>query len=122
MSSAIAIFQCIRTMYLHITFCIFQYITISVLQLQLFDTYEQFFLSMEKQLQKGDFPLILFKNLTKKVNTTETIFRASKSTFMTELNTDALNNLTKLTTSTYAVSIAIIMFLLHLHLACNNVN
>lgn len=109
-------------MYLHITFCIFQYIAISVLQLQLFDTYEQFFLSMEKQLQKGHFPLILFKNLTKKVNTKETIFRASKSTFMTELNTDALNNLRKLTTSTYAVSIAIIMFLLHLHLACNNVN
>ena len=109
-------------MYLHITFRIFQEITISLLQLQLFDTYEQFFLSMEKQLQKGHFPLILLKNLTKKVNTKETIFRASKSTFMTELNTDALNNLRKLTTSTYAVSIAIRMFLLPLHLPCNNVN
>jgi len=77
---------------------------------------------MEKQLQKGDFPLILFKNLTKKVNTKETIFRASKSTFMTELNTDAVNNLKKLTTSTHAVSITIIVFLLALHLPCNNVN
>jgi hypothetical protein len=44
-----------------------------------------FFSSMEQQLQKGKFPIMLFKNITKKRDVKERIFRTTQATFVTEL-------------------------------------
>jgi len=44
-----------------------------MLQLQLFETYEHLFTSMEQQLQKGEFPIIVFKNITKRKYVKENI-------------------------------------------------
>jgi hypothetical protein len=57
----------------------------SMLQLQLFDTYSNLFSSMEQQLHKGKFPLMLFKNITKKRDVKERIFCTTQATFVTEL-------------------------------------
>jgi hypothetical protein len=77
----------------------------SMLQLQLFDTYSNLFSSMEQQLHKGQFPLILFKNITKKRDVKERIFRTTQATFVTELRTDIVQDLKKLTRSTTVVCI-----------------
>jgi hypothetical protein len=57
----------------------------SMLQLQLFDTYSNLFYSMEQQLHKGQFPLMLFKNITKKRDVKEMIFCTTQATFVTKL-------------------------------------
>jgi hypothetical protein len=77
----------------------------SMLQLQLFDTYSNLFSSMEQQLHKGKFPLMLFKNITKKRDVKERIFRTTQATFVTELRTDIVQDLKKLTSSTTVVRI-----------------
>jgi hypothetical protein len=55
----------------------------SMLQLQLFDTYSNLFSSMEQQLHKGKFPLMLFKNITNKRDVKEMIFCTTQATFVT---------------------------------------
>jgi hypothetical protein len=55
----------------------------SMLQLQLFHTYSNSFSSMEQQLHKGKFPLMLLKNITKKRDVKERIFRITQETFVT---------------------------------------
>jgi hypothetical protein len=77
----------------------------SMLRLQLFDTYSNLFSSMEQQLHKGKFPLILFKNITKKRDVKEMIFRTTQATFVTELRTNIVPDLKKLTISTTVVRI-----------------
>jgi hypothetical protein len=77
----------------------------SMLQLQLFDTYSNLFSSMEQQLHKGKFPLMLFKNITKKRDVKERIFRTTQATFVIELRTNIVQDLTKLTSSTTIVHI-----------------
>jgi hypothetical protein len=77
----------------------------SMLQLQLFDTYSNLFSSMEQQLHKGRFSLMLFKNITKKRDVKEMIFHKTQATFVTELRTDIVQDLKKLTSSTIVVHI-----------------
>jgi len=78
----------------------------SMLKLQLFDTYGNLFSSMEQQLHKGQFPLsMLFKNITKKRDVKEMIFRTSQATFVTELRTYIVQDFKKLTRSTTVVRI-----------------
>ena len=77
----------------------------SMLQLQLFDTYSNLFSSMEQQLHKGQFPLMLFKNITKKRDVKERIFRTTQVTFVTKLRTNIVQDLNKLTSSTTVVRI-----------------
>jgi hypothetical protein len=72
----------------------------SMLQLQLFDTYSNLFSSMEQQLHKEQFPLMLFKNITKKRDVKERIFCTTQETFVRELRTDIVQDLKKLTSST----------------------
>jgi hypothetical protein len=74
-------------------------------QLQLFETYEHFFTSIEQQLQNREFPVLLFKNITKRKDVKEKIFRTTQSTFITVLRTDAAQSLKKITSSTNVVSI-----------------
>jgi hypothetical protein len=76
-----------------------------MLQLQLFETYAHFFTSMEQQLQNKEFPVLLFKNITKRKDVKEKIFRTTQSTFITMLRTDATQSLKKITSSTNVVSI-----------------
>jgi predicted deacylase len=76
-----------------------------MLQLQLFDTYSNLFSSMEQQLHKGKFPLMLFKNITKKRDVRERIFRTTQATFVTELRADIVQDLKKLASSTTVVHI-----------------
>jgi hypothetical protein len=76
-----------------------------MLQLQLFDTYSNLFSSVEQQLHKGKFPLMLFKNITKKRDGKERIFRTTQSTFVTELRADIVQDLKKLNSSTTVVRI-----------------
>jgi hypothetical protein len=45
---------------------------------------------MEQQLHKGQFPLMLFKNITKKRDVKERIFRTTQATFATELQADTV--------------------------------
>ena len=77
----------------------------SMLQLQFFDTYSNMFSSMEQQLHKGKFPLMLFKNITKKIYVKERIFRTTQATFVTELWTGIVQDLKKLTSWTTVVRI-----------------
>jgi hypothetical protein len=79
----------------------------SMLQLQLFDTYSNLFSSMEQQLHKGKFPLMLLKNITKKRDVKERIFHTTQATFVTKLRADIVQDLKKLTSSTIFVCIHI---------------
>ena len=81
------------------------------LQLQLYETYEQFFTLIEKQLQNGLFPMILCKNITKEKETKGTIFWTPKSTFIIELKTKVIHSLQKLVGSTNVVSIICYLYL-----------
>jgi hypothetical protein len=76
-----------------------------MLQLQLFDTYSNLFSSMEQQVHKGKFPLMLFKNITKKRDVRERIFCTTQATFVTKLQEDIVQDLKKLTSSTTIVHI-----------------
>jgi hypothetical protein len=76
-----------------------------MLQLQLFDTYSDLFSSMEQQLHRGQIPLMLFKNITKKKDARERIFRTTQATFVTELRADIVKDLEKLASSTIVVRI-----------------
>jgi hypothetical protein len=76
-----------------------------MLQLQLFDTYSNLFSSMEQQLHKGQFPLMLFKNITKKRDVRERIFHTTQATFVIELRPDIAQDLKKLARSTTVVRI-----------------
>jgi hypothetical protein len=76
-----------------------------MLQLQLFDTYSDLFSSMEQQLHRGQIPLMLFKNITKKKDARERIFRTTQATFVTELRADIVEDLEKLASSTIVVRI-----------------
>jgi len=82
----------------------------SMLQLQLFDAYSNLFSSMEQQLHKGKFPIMLFKNITKKRDVKERIFHTTQATFVTKLQTHIVQDLKKLTSFTTVVRIHI-----HLH-------
>jgi hypothetical protein len=77
----------------------------SMLQLQLFDTYSNLFSSVEKQLHKEKFPLMLLKNITKKRYGKEMIFRTTQSTFVIELQEDIVHDLKKINISTIFVRI-----------------
>jgi hypothetical protein len=76
-----------------------------MLQLQLFDTYSDLFSSIEQQLHRGQIPLMLFKNITKKRDARERIFRTTQATFVTELRADIVEDLKKLASSTTVVRI-----------------
>jgi hypothetical protein len=67
-----------------------------MLQLQLFDTYSNLFSSMEQQLHKGQIPLMLFKNITKKRDVREWIFQTTQATFVTEFRADIVEDLKKI--------------------------
>jgi hypothetical protein len=43
---------------------------------------------MEQQLHKGQFPLMLFKNITNERDVEERIFHKTQATFVTELRAD----------------------------------
>jgi hypothetical protein len=81
-----------------------------MVQLQLFDTYANLFSSMEQQLHKGKFSIMLLKNIMKKRDVKERIFCTTQATFLTELRTNIVQDLKKLTSSTTVVHIHI-----HLH-------
>jgi hypothetical protein len=72
---------------------------------------------MEQQLHKGKFPLMLFKNITKKRDVKERIFRTTQATFVTELRVDIVQDLKKLTSSTIVVRIHL---QIHPHFAHTN--
>jgi hypothetical protein len=76
-----------------------------MLQLQLFDTYSKKHLSTEQQLHKGQFPLMLFKNIIKKRDVRERIFCTTQETFVTKLRADIVQDLKKLASSTTVVRI-----------------
>jgi hypothetical protein len=76
-----------------------------MLQLQLFDTYSNLFLSMEQQLHKAQIPLMLFKNITKKRHVRERIFRTTQATFVIELQANIVEDLKKIASSTTVVPI-----------------
>ena len=73
----------------------------------MFETYEHFFSSMEQQLQTGKFPIMLFKNITKRRGIKEKVFRTTQSTFITPLKAEDVEDLEKITRSTILVSIHI---------------
>jgi hypothetical protein len=77
----------------------------SMLQLQLLDTYSNLFSSMEQQLHKRQFPLMLFKNIIKKIDVKESIFRTTQATFVIKLRTHIIHDFKKLTSSTTVVRI-----------------
>jgi hypothetical protein len=60
---------------------------------------------MEKKLHRGQIPLMLFKNITKKKDVRERIFRTTQATFVTELRGDIVQDLKKLASSTTIVRI-----------------
>ena len=60
---------------------------------------------MEQQLHRGKIPLMLLKNITKKKDVRETIFRTTHSMFVTELRADTIKDLEKLASSTIVVRI-----------------
>jgi hypothetical protein len=60
---------------------------------------------MEKQLHKGKIPLMLFKNITKKNDVRERMFRTTQATFVTELQADIVKDLKKIAISTTVVHI-----------------
>jgi hypothetical protein len=60
---------------------------------------------MEQQLQTGKFPIMLFKNITKRRDIKEKVFLTTQSTFITELRTKVVEDLKKITRSTNVVSI-----------------
>jgi hypothetical protein len=60
---------------------------------------------MEQQLHRGQIPLMLFKNITKKKDARERIFRTTQATFVTELRADIVEDLEKLASSTIVVRI-----------------
>ena len=76
-----------------------------MLQLQLFDAYSDLFSSMEQQLHRGQIPLLLFKNITKKKDVRERIFQTTKATFVTELRADIVYDIKKLASPTTVVCI-----------------
>jgi hypothetical protein len=76
-----------------------------MLQLQLFDTYSNLFSSMEKQLHKGQIPLMLFKYITKKMDVRERIFQTAQTTFVTKLREYIVHDLKKVASSTNFVRI-----------------
>ena len=76
-----------------------------MVQLQLFDTYADLFFSMEQQLHKEKFPILLLKNITKKKYVKEMVFRTTQVTFVTKLQIDIVQDLKKLTKSTTVVCI-----------------
>jgi hypothetical protein len=78
-----------------------------MVQLQLFDTYANLFSSMEQKLHKGQFPIMLLKNITKKRDVKERIFCTTQATFVIELRTNIVQDLKKLTSSTTIVHIHI---------------
>jgi hypothetical protein len=72
---------------------------------------------MEQQLHKGKIPLMLFKNITKKRDVRERIFRTTQATFVTELRADIVEDLKKIASSTTVVRIHPQN---HPHFACRN--
>ena len=76
-----------------------------MLQLQLFDTYSDLFSLMKQQLHRGQIPLMLLKNITKKKDARERIFRTTQAMFVTELRGDRVEDLEKLASSTIVVRI-----------------
>jgi hypothetical protein len=56
-------------------------------------------------LHRGKIPLMLFKNITKKKDARERIFRTTQATFVTELRADIVKDLEKLASSTIVVRI-----------------
>ena len=60
---------------------------------------------MEQQLHRGKIPLMLFKNITKKRDFRERIFRTTLETFVTELRADIVEDMEKLASSTIVVRI-----------------
>ena len=88
-----------------------------MLQLQLFDTYSNLFSSIEHQLHRGQIPRMLFKNITKKRDAREMIFRTTQATFVTELRADIVEDMKKLASSTIVVRIHPQN---HPHFACRN--
>jgi hypothetical protein len=60
---------------------------------------------MEQQLHKGQIPLMLFKNITKKRDVRERIFQTTLTTFVTELRADIVQDMQKLASSTTVVHI-----------------
>jgi hypothetical protein len=76
-----------------------------MLQLQLFDTYSNFFSSMEQPLHRGKIPLMLFKNITTKRDVIERIFQTTQEMSVTELRGDIVQDLKKLARSTIVVHI-----------------
>jgi hypothetical protein len=83
---SISIFVLYFHMFIYLSY-VTQLLQCFMLQLQLFDTYSNLFSSMEQQLHKGKFPLMLLKNITKKRDVKERIFRTTQATFVTELQT-----------------------------------
>jgi hypothetical protein len=77
----------------------------SMLQLQLFDTYSNLFSSMEQQLHKGKFSLMLLRKITNKIDVKERIFCTTQATFVIELRTNIVHDLKKLTCCTNVVRI-----------------
>jgi hypothetical protein len=60
---------------------------------------------MEQQFHKGQIPLMLFKNITKKRDVRERIFWTTQETFVTELRADIVQDLKKLVSSTTVLRI-----------------
>jgi hypothetical protein len=60
---------------------------------------------MEKQLHRGKIPLMLLKNITKKMDVRERIFQTTQTTFVIELREDIVHDLKKLPSSTIVVRI-----------------
>jgi hypothetical protein len=60
---------------------------------------------MEQKLHRGQIPLMLFKNITKKKDARERIFRTTKAMFVIELREDILEDLEKLASSKIVVRI-----------------
>jgi hypothetical protein len=76
-----------------------------MLQLQFFDTYSNLFSLIKQQLKKGNIPLMLFKNITKKKDVRERIFQTTQTTFVTELQAYIVEDMKKLACSTTVVHI-----------------
>jgi len=60
---------------------------------------------MEQQLHKGQIPLMLFKNITKKRYVRERIFRTNQAMFVTELRAYIVEDLKKIASSATVVHI-----------------
>jgi hypothetical protein len=55
---------------------------------------------MEQQLHKGKIPLMLLKNIAKKMDVRERIFRTTQEPFVIELQENIVQDLKKLASST----------------------